>query len=199
MTECKNNMKLLLCSNNQGKIDEVSNLLEDIEILSLSTAGIDLDVIEDQPTIELNALKKAREGCVASGLPTIADDTGLFINALDGAPGVHVRRWPGHRAEDEELIDYTIDQLDGIEDRRASFVTSIAYCDPQGNEFTVKGEVNGKILDHRTGEYHPGLPFDTIFFADDLGATFADAYERKSEASHRARALRNFIDEFKTI
>jgi len=191
-------MKLLLCSNNQGKVDEVAYALGGIEVVSLKQAGIDLDTVEDQPTIEGNALKKAREGCAASGLPSIADDTGLFIDALDGEPGHHVRRWPGHVAEDEELIDFTLNKMMGIpkESRTASFVTAIAYCDPDGKEFTVNGSVNDRILEARTGEYKSGLPFDTIFFSDELGASFSDAYDRKKEVSHRARAVKAFVEKY---
>ncbi|MFH1712342.1 MAG: non-canonical purine NTP pyrophosphatase [Patescibacteria group bacterium] len=182
---------ILICSNNQGKVAEISRALGGVEVASLKDRGIELDVVEDQNTLEGNALKKAREGAKVSGLPTIADDTGLFIDALDGEPGVKVRRWPGYEAQDEELIALSFQKLKDIpeDDRTAKFVTVMAYVHPDGTELIGRGEVAGRILDHRTGEYHPGLPFDTIFYSNELMATFADAYDQKDLVSHRVRAL----------
>ena len=183
--------EVLLCSNNPGKVAEVQTILGDsVRVLSLKERGIDLNPVEDGETIEENALKKAREGHVVSKMPTIADDTGLFIDAFGGEPGRHVRRWPGHTATDEELVDYTLERMKDMPEgeRTATFRTAVAYVsDTEG--FVVTGEVKGRITDCRTAAYREGLPFDTLFFVEEVGKTFADMGEQKHIVSHRARAL----------
>ncbi|MFH1631483.1 MAG: non-canonical purine NTP pyrophosphatase [bacterium] len=192
-------MPILVCTNNQGKAEEISKILGGIDTVTLKDRGIELDVDEDQQTLEGNALKKARAGMEASGLPTIGDDTGLFIDALDGEPGLKVRRWPGYEAEDEELIDLCLEKLEGVplEKRTARFTTAMVYVDPDGNKIAVEGHLNGRITEARTAEYKPGLPFDTIFWAEDVGATLAERYDKKSELSHRVRAGKKLAQKLK--
>lgn len=183
-------MKLLIASNNRGKVREIRDILAGKfdEILSLADAGLDIDVVEDGTTFFENALKKAKEVCEASGLWSLADDSGLCVEALGGAPGVYSARFAGAHGDDEANINLLLEKLRGKEDRRAKFVSSVVLYRPDGSYLSALGEARGIILEARVGK--GGFGYDPVFYSEDLGKSFGEATaEEKNGVSHRFRAL----------
>lgn len=187
-------MEILLATNNQKKLKELREILggEKINILSLSDVGIDVDVEENGKTFEENALIKARAYRALSGKATLADDSGLVVIALDGAPGVYSARYSGVTGEekDQANIDKLLRELGDREDREAYFACAIAFIDEEGNEHTVEGRCHGKIGTEKRGSY--GFGYDPVFLVDGLnGKTMAELKpEEKNEISHRGNALK---------
>ena len=181
--------KLILGTNNEHKVIEMKAILGDFydEIVSLKEAGIDLDVVEDGDTFLANASKKALEAAQITNCDTLADDSGLCVDALGGAPGVYSARYAGEDATYFDNNIKLIDQMQGIDDRSAKFVCVMALI--RGTELiTATGEACGSITpDLKIGG---GFGYDPIFFSNDLSKTFgkADAQE-KNAVSHRYRAL----------
>jgi len=144
-------------------------------------------VVEDGDTFEANAVKKAREAARAAGCDALADDSGLCVAALDGAPGVYSARYAGEHATDEENNAKLLAALDGVEDRRAKFVSVVALASGDAVT-TARGEVEGVIAHAPSGS--GGFGYDPLFFVPELGQTFAEIpAEVKNTLSHRARAL----------
>ena len=135
--------KLVAATNNKGKIKEIKAILGGLgfEVVSQSELGLDLDVEETGTTFTENALLKARAAAQASGIPAIADDSGLCVDALGGAPGVYSARYAGEGATDAMLIEKLLKNMEGIEKekRGARFVSAVAFVTPQGEEFTALG------------------------------------------------------------
>ncbi len=187
-------MKLVLASRNRHKIGEIGEILREVlpnvTVLSLDDVGITEDIEENGTTIEENALIKAR-AAVASGYIAFGDDSGLFVNALDGAPGVYSARYAGGHGNDAENNKKLIKELDGKTDRSAYFACAIACAMPDGREFTVVGRAEGEILSTASGE--GGFGYDPYFYFPPLGKTFADLDEaEKNAVSHRGAAVRAF-------
>ena len=181
--------KLIIGSNNKHKVEEIKAILGGFydEVLSLKEAGIALSVDEDQETFEGNAVKKAMEAFSETGFDTLADDSGLSVDALGGAPGVYSARYAGEYASDEDNNARLLKELDGVKDRSAKFVCVIALV-RQGQVMTAKGEAFGRIICEPTGE--GGFGYDPLFYSFELGKTFAQASaQEKNAVSHRARAL----------
>lgn len=181
--------RLIIGTNNAHKAEEIKAILGGFynEILSLKEAGIDLEVDEDKDTLEGNAVKKAVEANKLAGCDTLADDTGLMVNALGGAPGVYSARYAGEDATYEDNNEKLLNELKGIDNREAKFVCVMALV-KKGRVITVKGEVPGRITVQSKGEN--GFGYDPLFYSYELGKTFAEASaEEKNEISHRARAL----------
>ena len=192
--------KMILASNNKHKVDEIKDILKefDIEVLSLKEADIDIEVEEDGTTFEENAMKKATEICKVAGLPVIADDSGLEVFALNGAPGVYSARYSGEHGNYNKNNKKLLKELKNVpeEDRGARFVTVIAFVTPEGEKITARGEVYGKIAFEEKGEN--GFGYDPLFIYPELNKTFAElSSEVKNSISHRKRALDNFIEIFK--
>lgn len=188
-------MKLAIATNNQHKLQEIRAILGDSfeELLSLKDLGIDVDVEETGSTLEENALIKARAILALSGIATLADDTGLMVNALRGAPGVYSARYAGEEHDDAKNRALLLKNLDGVKDRSAHFATVIALCYPDGKTLTASGRVNGEILLSERGT--EGFGYDSLFFSTELGKTFAEATQaEKNSVSHRGRALRAMLE-----
>lgn len=188
-------MKLAIATNNQHKLQEIRAILGDSfeELLSLKDLGIDVDVEETGTTLEENALIKARAILALSGIATLADDTGLMVDALNGAPGVYSARYAGEEHNDAKNRALLLKNLDGVKDRSSHFATVIALCYPDGKTLTASGRVNGEILLSERGT--EGFGYDSLFFSTELGKTFAEATQaEKNSVSHRGRALRAMLE-----
>ena len=183
-------MKLLIATRNPDKLTEIRSLFA----LPGLTLGSALDypelpeTVEDGETLEANATKKAVELAVHTGLWTMADDTGLEVDALGGAPGVYAARYAGEDATYADNVEKLLRELGDGENRAARFRTAVALADPQGNSVWVEGMCPGAILlEARGGD---GFGYDPIFRPDDSELTFAEmASEQKNRISHRGRAL----------
>lgn len=184
-------MKLLVATHNKGKKAEYAELFRglDLELNTLSELGIVHDVEENGDTYQENALLKARSYALLSGLLTLADDSGLEVDALGGAPGVRTARYAGEGATDRERYMLLLRNLEHVPDtqRTARFRCVIALCWPDGRESVVEGTCEGTITHAPRGEY--GFGYDPIFFLPDHGCTMAElSPETKNRISHRARA-----------
>lgn len=191
-------MKLVLASGNAHKLSEIRNILgNSFEIISMNdTVAKGHEVIEDGTTFEENAEKKALEIMKITGLPTIADDSGLCVDALGGAPGIYTARYAGENATNDENIDKLLANLEGVpfEERNATFVAVIAVTFPDGTVKKFRGEVKGKILTERHGSN--GFGYDPVFFIEEHNATMAELDgEIKNSLSHRFNALKKMAEE----
>ena len=178
---------MILASNNKGKIEEVKKIFQGYDVYSLKDKNIDIDVVEDENTFEGNATKKAKEIYAISREETIADDSGLCINCLDGFPGVLTHRFLGDDATDRMRNEYLINEVNKHEDRSAQFICDIVYYD---GVKTVVGEgiINGSIAKECRG--NNGFGFDEIFELPN-GLTLAElSTEEKNNISARAKALK---------
>ena len=184
-------LKFVLASKNVKKLVEMRDILEDlgISVLSQAEAGVDLEPEETGTTFEENACIKAREVMLACGLPAIADDSGLMVDALGGAPGVYSARYGGsHDLPDEARNEFLLANLAGEEQRGAKYVSVIAVAFPDGRVLTARGECHGEIAEEYRG--HGGFGYDPIFRLPD-GRHMAELdAEEKNRISHRGVALR---------
>ena len=183
-------MRLLLASSNEGKLREIREIMKGYEILSLKDMNIDVDVEENGHSFEENALIKAREICKISGLATIADDSGLCVDYLDGAPGIYTARFAGDNKDNEANIQKLLTLMDGVEreKRGAAFVAAAAVCFPDGCEEVVRGECRGIIETEKHG--NGGFGYDPVFFTESFGRTFGElSDDEKNSISHRKSAF----------
>ena len=188
--------EVVLATGNKGKVKEFSNLLEGVfgKIISLSDLSSPPEVIEDGLTFRDNALKKAREIAQYSGKLTLADDSGLEVDALNGQPGVYSARYSGEGATDKTNIDKVLAKLGNNPNRKARFVCVLALVDPNGEELVVEGFCEGVILDEPRGE--GGFGYDPVFYLPDRRKTMAELEpELKNTISHRANALKRLKTE----
>ncbi|MBR6950789.1 MAG: RdgB/HAM1 family non-canonical purine NTP pyrophosphatase [Oscillospiraceae bacterium] len=184
-------MRFVLASNNAHKLEEFREILAGSgwTVLSQKEAGIAVDPEENGSTFEENSLIKARAACAASGLPAIADDSGLTVSALNGEPGIRSARYGGPGLTDAGRYRLLLERMKDVEDRRAAFVCCISCVFPDGRELTARGECAGRIL--REPEGDGGFGYDPVFWCDDLGKSLGTALpEEKNGVSHRGRALR---------
>ncbi len=187
--------KLVVATRNRGKLKEIEAFLFGVVEQVVSAADLDgfSDTIEDGSTFEENALKKAREAMLFSGLPALADDSGLVVDCLNGQPGIFSARFAGVGATDTENNNKLLVELDGFpeEQRRASFVCSLAFVTPEGIEKTFSAKVLGHILPEGRGEN--GFGYDPFFLVDIYGRTMSElSIEEKNSISHRGQALKQF-------
>lgn len=191
-------MKIIFATHNEGKVKEMRALLSDFEIdvLSAVEAGVAEEIEEDGATLEENALKKANFVAEKIDEWTIADDSGLFIEALNGAPGIHSARWAGEIKKYDDLMIYTLDKMKNVPDgkRNAYFETALALCAPDGRYWIFFGRDDGEIAKNpRGGNIRPKLPYDQIFIPKGHSQTFAEMTdEEKNKLSHRGRAFQEF-------
>ena len=186
-------MKLVLASKNEKKLREMDEILSalGIEVISEAQAGVDVDVEETGTTFEENSLLKARAVMEASGLPAIADDSGLCVDALGGAPGVYSARYGGPGLDDVGRYRLLLENMKGQMPRTAKFVSVITCCFPNGDVITARGECPGTIAFAPMGE--GGFGYDPVFFIPSLKKTFAQLTpEEKNAISHRGKALEKF-------
>ncbi len=192
-------MKVVLASANAKKILEMQRILAEhvpgVEVLGIGDVEGYVEPVEDQPTFEGNALLKARAGAAATGLPTLADDSGLCVDALNGMPGVLSARWAGTPKSDQRNNELLLAQLADVPDERrtAHFVCAVAFVDPtgpHGAELVVEGRMDGRVVHETRGS--GGFGYDVVFEADDRpGVTTAElSVPEKDAISHRGRALR---------
>jgi XTP/dITP diphosphohydrolase len=186
-------MKIIFASHNQKKAEEIRSILPDgLTLLTLQDLNLNEEIPENEPTIEGNSAFKAQWVFAHFGLPCFADDTGLEVSALNGAPGVHSARYAGEQRSDQDNMDKLLQALDGQADRSAQFKTVITYCD--GNrtlQFT--GVVKGSIGMQKNGT--EGFGYDPLFIPQEVGKTFAQmSLAEKNQYSHRARATAQFLE-----
>ena len=194
-------MKVVLASKNKHKLVEISKITEKfgIELVLQSELGVDIDVEETGTTFEENSLLKARAVMEATGLPALADDSGIAVDALDGAPGIYSARY----GFDESLDDWGRLQLllkntEHVPDgqRQAQFVCVISFITPEGTIIQARGEIHGELTREPAGEN--GFGYDPIFYYPPLGKTTAElSPEEKNQVSHRANALNLFYKKMK--
>ncbi len=193
-------MKLILASGNGGKLREFREILGPlgVEIVSQREAGYDLDVAETGESFEANAFLKASAICAASGLPAVADDSGLCVAALGGAPGVRSARYGGGKAwTDRQKYEYLLEQMAGKTDRAAKFVSCICCVFPNGDTLRAQGECPGRILRAAAGD--GGFGYDPVFAPDGYDRSFGQLGPAvKNAISHRARALAAFRKELES-
>ncbi|PWM44248.1 MAG: non-canonical purine NTP pyrophosphatase [Clostridiales bacterium] len=186
-------MRILLASNNKKKLAELKSILGDeFDVLSLSEAGVDSEPEETGNTFEENAEIKAVSACKASGLPSIADDSGLSVDVLDGAPGVYSARYGGEDTNDQKNNELLLKNLENKDNRKARFVSAICFYLPNGEKFFSRGECEGIILKSPQGEN--GFGYDPLFYVEEYKKTFAELdSEQKNKISHRGRALEKIV------
>lgn len=187
-------MQIILATHNRGKMKEMSSILAplSVKLLTLEDFPQIGEIPETGKTLKENAFIKAETVHQKTGLPALADDTGLEVDALDGAPGVHSSRYDGETATFEDNCRKMLQEMDGIppKERTARFHTVIAFVSNSGNEWT-EGMVEGRILEKKRGD--GGFGYDPLFYYPPLKKTFAELNsEQKNNISHRGKALRNF-------
>jgi len=197
-------MKIIFATQNQGKIKEMKSILSDlkVDVLSAGEAGIFDEVVEDGKTFKDNALKKARFIAQKSGEWAVADDSGLCITALNGAPGVHSARWAGDRSDDSKLVMHTLEKMKEIPagKRQAYFESAVALVSPEGKEWTYSGQVHGSISLEPRGTALPKLPYDVIFIPQGYEKTFAEmTNEEKNSISHRGLAFEKLKEQIRKV
>ncbi len=192
---------MIAATGNLHKMQEIGEILKGsgITLITMKDAGIDIDIVEDGKTFEENALIKARAVAKASGKMSIADDSGLVVDAMDGEPGIHSARWMGHdtpyEIKNNEIIRL-VNEACGKEQgdipgpkRSARFVCAVAVAWPDGRERTATGVMEGRIHTHISGEN--GFGYDPIFFLPEYGMTSAQiSAGEKNKISHRGKAFR---------
>ena len=184
--------RLVVATGNAHKLREIAEIFTDFEVLSQKQMGFDEDVEETGATFIENALIKARAASKALGTPTLADDSGLCVEALDGAPGVFSARYAGEHGNDKANRNLLLKNLQGEENRKAYFTCAVALVYPDGKEITAEGRTYGKILHEEVGA--GGFGYDPIFESDDLQKSFGVATpEEKNSISHRFRALQALL------
>lgn len=180
--------KIVVATNNKGKLKEIKKILNEYELLSLKDLNLNIEVKEDEDTFKGNSLKKAKEVFKVTNIPCIADDSGLCIDVLNGWPGVETARFLGKEASQEDRNRYILEKMIGKteEERKAKVVCDIAYVDSE-NEIVVEGIITGRISEAERG--NNGFGFDSIFELDN-GKTLAElSEEEKNEVSSRRIAI----------
>ena len=194
-------MQYIVATHNPKKLIEISRILEPLGIDGVTdkTLGISLTEVEETgTTFEENAYLKAASACKESGLPAIADDSGLMVDALDGAPGVYSARYAGEGATDAQLVEKILHELSGLkkEDRTAKFVSVVCCVFPNGDVLTARGECPGWIGFEPLGD--GGFGYDPVFVVEG-GKTYAElSAEEKDAISHRGNAMRLFREKLMT-
>ena len=185
--------RLVIASHNRGKLAEIAELMQPFAIAVASAGDLGLPEPEETgTTFEANAELKALAAAQASGLPALADDSGLAVAALDGAPGIYSARWAGPDRNFARAMALVEERLQGKSDRRAAFVAVLALAWPDGHIETMRGEVHGRLVFPPRGTR--GFGYDPIFLADGESETFGEmAPPQKHEISHRAVAFRQLV------
>ena len=192
--------QLVLATRNPGKTREIRELLKDfpIEIKNLDDFGPTPDIEEDGDTFDENAFRKASFTAKVLGLPALADDSGLEVEALGGGPGVHSARYAGPSATDDERVAKLLKEMEGKENRAAAFMCVISIAVPSGVALTYEGRCEGVITEAPAGEN--GFGYDPIFYYPPMKKTFAQlSAEEKNRVSHRGKALEELKEEFDKV
>ena len=191
---------LVIATRNKGKKQEIKDLLKDfpVEIKNLDDFGPIPNLEEDGDTFDENAYKKASFAASILGLPALADDSGLIVEALDGAPGIHSARYAGENATDEQRYLKLLDDMEGKSNRKAAFECVISVAVPTGPALTYEARCEGLIATEPAGSN--GFGYDPVFFYTPLDKTFAQITgDEKNRISHRGKALAEFKSEFDKV
>ncbi|MCP3929844.1 MAG: XTP/dITP diphosphatase [Bacteroidetes bacterium] len=191
---------IVLATNNKNKVKEFQHILKDfkVEIRSLSDFGPIPEAIEDGDSFDENAYIKAHHTARVLGLPAIADDSGLVVEALGGAPGVHSARYAGENSTDKENTLKLLQEIKKHKNRKAFFKCVLSIAVPSGPALTYEGECHGKIVDTPRGEN--GFGYDPVFYFEEYEKTFAElTMDEKSKISHRGKALSEFQTEIDKV
>lgn len=186
-------MKFVLATHNPGKLREMADILSrlGVEVVSPGDVGADVEVEETGTTFAENAMLKARAICAASGLPAVADDSGLCVDALNGGPGVYSARYGGAGLDDAGRTALLLSNLRGQTTRAAHFACAVACAFPNGDTLTAEGRCHGTVAFAPMG--NGGFGYDPVFFVPALSKTFAQlTAEEKHAISHRGKALAEF-------
>jgi XTP/dITP diphosphohydrolase len=186
--------RLVIASHNAGKVREIANLLVPFAINIVSAAELNLPEPEETgDTFTANALLKAEEAAQGSGLPALADDSGLAVEALDGAPGLYSARWAGPERDFQRAMALVQEKLGQTPDRRAYFISVLALAWPDGHTECFEGRVHGDLIWPPRGD--KGFGYDPMFLLDGYGVTFGEMNnDEKQRISHRAVAFQKLID-----
>ena len=186
--------RLVVATGHAHKLREIAEIFTDFEVVSQKEMGFDEDVEETGVTFAENALIKARAASKALNCIALADDSGLCVDALGGAPGVYSARYCGYHGDDQKNRDLLLQNMQGVENRAAHFTSAIALVYPNGREVVVEGHTYGKILHEETGT--GGFGYDCLFESDDLKKSFGLATaEEKNSVSHRFRGLQKLREQ----
>jgi XTP/dITP diphosphohydrolase len=191
---------IVLATTNKNKIKEFKEMVKDlpVEIKSVGDFGPIPECIEDGATFDDNAYKKALHTAKILGLPAIADDSGLEVEALDGAPGVYSARYAGESATDAENCEKLLKEMKGKENRKAAFKCVLSIAVPSGPALTYEASCEGTILEEKQGE--SGFGYDPLFYFEPLNKSFAECgMEEKNKVSHRGKALEELKSEFDKV
>ena len=191
---------LVLATTNQNKVKEFKQFVSGfpVEVKSLADFGPLPDVVEDGQTFDENAYKKAHHYAKVLGLPAIADDSGLVVDALGGAPGVYSARYAGENATDQENCEKLLKELGTEQNRSAHFVCVLSIAVPSGPALTYEGTCNGTILTQKRGS--GGFGYDPLFYYQPLKKSFAElSMEEKNKVSHRGKVLAELSSEFDKV
>ena len=191
--------KILISTHNFGKYKELMEVLaplSGVKFASLNDENIEEDVEENGDTYEANAMIKAEFFGRKSGLPTIADDSGIHVDALEGELGVKTRRWgAGGQATDEEWLSFFLSRMQKEENRQAEFISVVALCQPGEETLTFRGECKGEILPNPQVDLEPGIPLSAVFLPKGKDKVFsALSKHEKNEISHRGKAIKQCYD-----
>ncbi len=195
-----NTIDIILSTRNQSKAEQIKAVFGGlpVQILTLEDAGVSGEAVEDGATLKENALKKAFFAWEQTKKWSIADDTGIFIDALNGEPGIHSARWAGEKATTEEIMNFTLEKLKDVplENRTAAFKTVALVVDPFGSEaFSFTGVVKGRILFEPRTACQPKMPYSAIFKPDAHTKVWAEmTVEEENVISHRGQAFRHVRD-----
>ena len=195
-------MNIILSTRNPSKTEQIKAVFNGmpLSILTLNETEISGEAIEDGRTLRENAYKKAKYALkyAPQGYWTMADDTGLFISALNGEPGIMSARWLGQNATTEDTMNYCLRRLEGIQNRSAFFETDVILLSPHGQEYFFSGRAFGKILEHPRVQPQKKMPYSPIFQPEGSDKTWAEmAIEEENEISHRGKAfsqVRQFLE-----
>lgn len=189
------NVSMIIATNNQHKLNEIRKMLPlSFTLETLKDAGLNFELPETSGTIEGNALQKARTVYHHTGKTTLADDSGLLVEALDNQPGVDSAIYAGLPRDDRRNVDKLLSELSGIDNRRAAFITVLALI-MDGQEYLFEGRVNGRITESLSGA--GGFGYDPVFVPDGHSITFAEmSDDEKNAISHRANAVRKLQEFF---
>jgi XTP/dITP diphosphohydrolase len=197
--------RVFLASRNAKKLEEMQRILVEhlgeVEVVGLDDVPDYDEPVEDEPTFTGNALLKARAGAAVTGLPSLADDSGLCVDALNGMPGVLSARWSGPPKSDARNNELLLAQLSDVPDERrgAHFACAMAFCHPDGRELVVEGRMDGRVIRETRGS--GGFGYDVLFVADDRPDLTTAELDRadKDAISHRGRALREIAPQLATL
>ena len=188
-------MRYVLASANPGKVREMRDIMSElgVEVVSRDELGVNIDVEETGDTFFENARLKAVALCAETGLPSIADDSGLVVEALGGEPGVYSSTYGGESLSNDERNEYLLEKMRYMEHRSAKYVCTIVCAYPDGSIITSNGECRGEIARFPSGK--SGFGYDPVFYIQELGKTMAELTpEEKNAISHRGAALRAFAE-----